>query len=131
MHHGSVLREFLSVRGIKQSSASRQLGIHVNTLRNWMGMEKLDARSLNLLLVNWPELRSVLPRPVTSQYAISSGVSASLSEPAAAYGSSVIDGRDRSSMLADEFSERYMRLLERYAELLEKHLEAIRRLNTV
>ncbi len=128
MHHGSVLREFLSVRGIKQSSAARQLGIHVNTLRNWMGMEKLDARSLELLIRNWPELGTLLPRPVTSNYNLAGTLSPLVSESSAPYGVQLAEGR--GTMSAGDLADRYMRLLERYTELLEKHLEVMNGLKT-
>jgi hypothetical protein len=95
-----------------------------------MGMEKLDARSLDLLLANWPELGSILPRPVTSQHAMPGGAPASLSEPAAAYGPPMMEGRERSMLSGELLSERYMRLLERYTALLEKHLEVVNHIKT-
>ena len=123
MHQGNVLREFLRVRGITQSAAASALGVHVNTLRNWMSAEHLDARAAELLTLQWPELAKLIPRPYTScQVGSPPDVPVMASEPAQTYGRHNYDVPSPQVPISD-MTSRYLRLLEKYNELLERYME--------
>jgi transcriptional regulator with XRE-family HTH domain len=117
MHQGNVLREYLRVRGITQSSAASLLGVHVNTLRNWMSADTLDARAAELLAQQWPDIVKLIPRPYTSRYTSSHTEVSAVSEAQHTYGRS---GAEASTISGTDITTRYLRLLEKYNDLLER-----------
>jgi len=101
---GDRLRNYLDENGIKYQSAAQKLGIHVNTLRNWMGQEELPQAAFNKLASSFP---SIIHRFKEVQFWCLNQNQFRIANP---------------QLGEENIHERYQELLHRYNELLEKHV---------
>lgn len=110
---GARLRKYLKREGIKFVVAAQRLGIHVNTLHNWMAQESLELGIFGRLARVWPDIMEEFPevewRRIGSDVRDSASVYLTMAEA-------------ETQRKFQELSDRYTQLLERYNALLEKYV---------
>jgi uncharacterized protein YjcR len=102
---GHRLRNYFDENGIKYLSAANKLGVHVNTLRNWMSQEELTQSALNKLVSTFPSIIGVFDEVqfwTFNEHQFRASNSETLEQ--------------------ENIHKRYQDLLHRYNELLEKHV---------
>jgi hypothetical protein len=102
---GHRLRNYFDENGIKYLSAANKLGVHVNTLRNWMSQEELTQSALNKLVSTFPSIIGVFDEVqfwTFNEHQFRASNSETLEQ--------------------EDIHKRYQELLHRYNELLEKHV---------
>ena len=102
---GNRLRNYFDEHGIKYLGAANKLGVHVNTLRNWMSLEKLPTTALNQLASTFPPLIPLFPE--IQFWTINERQ----------FKAANID-----TLGQEDIDKRYQDLLNRYNDLLEKHV---------
>jgi hypothetical protein len=108
---GERLRAFFDSRGLKYLVAAERLGVHVNTLRNWMAQDVFKPEMLDKLVATFPTSYTTFPN-------------AQLLEPSiASQGAWPVAATD-----THHTDKRYVDLLNRYNLLLEKHVALQERL---
>ena len=103
---GPRLRAYFKIRGVKLVAAAYKLGVHVNTLQNWLKSSELELKVFSNLAEHWPDIMDEFPEVEWRR------IPTAAMEPSMSYMS-----RADSACL-----DRLANLNQRYIALLEKYL---------
>jgi hypothetical protein len=110
---GPRLRTYFKLHGIKLVAAATKLGIHVNTLQNWLSSSELELKAFARLAEHWPDVMDEFPEVEWRK------VPSNVMEPNVHY----LSKADSACLeKLTEINQRYIALLERHNALLEKYL---------
>jgi hypothetical protein len=110
---GPRLRAYFKLHGVKLIAAASKLGVHVNTLQNWLKSSELELRVFSNLAEHWPDIMDEFPEVEWRR------IPTTVAEPSMSYMSRADSAcLDRLANL----NQRYIALLENHNELLEKYL---------
>ncbi len=113
-HRGERLRKYLDANRIKYAQLAREIGIHKNTMQNWLDHVNLQDEHIVKISSRYPSIKDAFPE---------------INWPAfETFVDKVEDGSAEYGVLSDEcqkriskWKDKYLELSDRYSSLLEKH----------